>query len=556
MAAPNGWDTGPIDKRDYSVCRVFDNMNQVAKVLVANQNYTSIDCSCCCSCLAYGAPIKTPQGFQALETLRVGAEVHTAAISTGPAEAALAWTPRPVRGSNGTPPSGKAPMVLVQFGAGGHLICTSDQIFLMPGGKVKRASALSVLDQLVDEAGKSVPIHVVRLVEYSGGVHHITTGRYHGEMNGHLLEAAGVVVGDYALQSADFGDLLVSGPTIGTPEYERQFKGHQVGVHTFATPNAAAAAPIPATVRLYTAKGAPIPEGAGMFFTGAQSIDILAKAKLRPFGDRAGIADLNYVFALSRAFYPEIDFWLDWDNPSPTAYACVVYGRKTVVVAGQLLRILGLGIEAYAVIVGACIGRFVRVADGAIVDGPMLPTVQADYYDVGYTMRTVWRDRCSELAKAGVEQVEKLFDMVTEADPNDAKGDAANPLEDPSLACRRLTLLSARLGGTLPPCAGGEPDDSGLRLDRAQPGSRPTEVVLIFNTALDATKAAQLGNYTLKPGVALTSAKIADDPTVVILSGPFAPATAYFVTVANLTTSDGQGLDDDYDIARFVTAGA
>ncbi len=303
----------------------------------------------------------------------------------------------------------------------------------MPSGKVKRAATLSVLDHLVDTRGNSVPVQAVKLVEYSGGVHHITTGRYRGELNGHLLEAAGAVIGDYALQSADLGDLLVTGPTIGTSDYDRQFSGHRVGVHAFAATKTAGAASagavttaLQATTRLYTAQGAPIPDRAGTFFTPGQSVDILAKATLRPFGDRAGIADLNYVFALSRTFYPDIDFWLDWDNPTPTAYAFVAFGRKTVVVAGQLLRIEGLGIEAYAVIVGACIGRFVRISDGAIVDAPMLPTVQADYYGVGYTMRTVWHDRYGELARAGIDQVQSLFDMVT---ADNAKGDPEDPLE-------------------------------------------------------------------------------------------------------------------------------
>ncbi len=80
--------------------------------------------------------------------------------------------------------------------------------------------------------------------------------------------------------------------------------------------------------------------------------------------------------------------------------------------------------------------------------------------------------------------------------------------------------------------------------------------MLVFNRSLDAIKAADLANYTLKPAVALTAAAVTDDPTIVALSGPFQPKTAYIVQVANLTTADGKGLDEDYEVARFVTAEA
>ncbi len=122
MAVPKGWNTGPIEKRNYSVCRIFDDVDDQVDFLLSHPDYTHVKCACCCSCFAYGTPIMTPQGFQAIETLRVGAEVQSAVVSTGPNGVSLTWQPRPVRGSNGTPPSGVTPMVLVHFGAGAHLI--------------------------------------------------------------------------------------------------------------------------------------------------------------------------------------------------------------------------------------------------------------------------------------------------------------------------------------------------------------------------------------------------------------------------------------------------
>ena len=46
-----------------------------------------------------------------------------------------------------------------------------------------------------------VPIRVISIGEYQGGIHHIAAEReFKGELDGHLLISAGVISGDYLLE--------------------------------------------------------------------------------------------------------------------------------------------------------------------------------------------------------------------------------------------------------------------------------------------------------------------------------------------------------------------
>lgn len=550
MACPKGWDSQPISSRDYSKCVVFDDMNSLVQYLMAHPDYSSYNCYCCCSCFAYDTPILTPGGLQAIQKLAPGDDVSVASINTVGGKLSLEWGAKQVRLSSGVPPvpGAATPMVLVHYGSGLHLLCTGDQVFLQGDGRLKRANQLTVLDKLVDPNGNPVDIVAVKLVEFSGGVHHIATGRYSGEVNGHLLLAGGVVAGDYALQNAPIDELMVDAPVIGTKEYDDLCAAQKIGHHVFAAATVRDADhPLPSCVRLYTANGSDIPSNADSYFTQPQSIDILANAKLRPFGDRSGIPDLNYVFALFRAFYPDINFWMDWDSPLPTAYSFIAYGQKTVVFSGQLLRIDGLTMPGYAAIVASCVGHFMKPQGITPLPTGMLPNIQADYFGIGVGMRQVWYDRFYDLMQQGMPQIEMLFGYVS---PDNAKGNPLDPLQEPSLDCRKVTILTAWLGGQIPECAGGPPPVNDLRLEGAQVDNGVP--VLYFNRPVDGDTAKVIANYTFKPAATLSAATLMNDPTAVALTGDFAADTPYMVQVANLKTQDGYAIDPAYDVTRFV----
>ena len=94
-------------------------------------------------------------------------------------------------------------MVYVQYGDGQRFVVTPDHLFLMPDGKLKRAERLVPgRDQFVLAKGGTTPIVSLAIGAYQGGVHNIaaTDTSVDGRLEGHLLDANGIVSGDYALQ--------------------------------------------------------------------------------------------------------------------------------------------------------------------------------------------------------------------------------------------------------------------------------------------------------------------------------------------------------------------
>jgi hypothetical protein len=342
---------------------------------------------------------------------------------------------------------------------------------------------------------------------------------------------------------------------IASKEYDAQMSHARVAMHAFhasASADTLAATMQSHGLRLYVGSGQPVPEGAGHYFTVPQRADILAGSKLRSFGDRTCVADLQYIFKIYKAFYPDITFFMDWDNPNPDAYAFSAYGEKFVVVAGGLVRVGGLTFKGLATIVGGCVGRFIDPGPPATkLDSGLLPTVQADYYGVGLVMRTAWYENFFDICDGGIKEIEALFTAAAA----DGGGNSDNPLEEPSLDCRKETMMNAWLGGALPPCAGGPQPPTDLRLQGAQiaPVDGTATPVLYFNHPVDPTSAGDVANYAVKPSVALTSATVqSDDQTGVALAGPYVAGTAYMVIVSNLTDSSGNPLDPNYDVVRFV----
>lgn len=96
---------------------------------------------------------------------------------------------------------GQWTMVYLRFGEEQSLICTPDAVVLLPNGELRRSVKLNPRDQLVDKDGNAVPIESVVLGYYLGGVHDLATDAPTGSIDGHLLVANGVVIGDYTLET-------------------------------------------------------------------------------------------------------------------------------------------------------------------------------------------------------------------------------------------------------------------------------------------------------------------------------------------------------------------
>src|SRR5262245_35140321 len=82
-------------------------------------------CVCTCSCLAFGTPVEDGSGeAKAIESYVVGDEVMTAGAD-------LAWTPRPVVYSGGTPGASLQKFAVLVTYLDTAIVVTSDHLFLL-----------------------------------------------------------------------------------------------------------------------------------------------------------------------------------------------------------------------------------------------------------------------------------------------------------------------------------------------------------------------------------------------------------------------------------------
>jgi hypothetical protein len=147
-------------------------------------------------CYLWGTKIGIQNGVRTIESFQTGDQVLAAG-------SCLSWTTTKIQFSSGTSPESHQPaMVCIRYGDAGTLIVTPDHPFLLPSGKLKRASRLVLgADRLVSTSGLPVEIHELSVGEYVGGVHNIASNHsFTGSMDGHLLQSEGIVSGDFTLQ--------------------------------------------------------------------------------------------------------------------------------------------------------------------------------------------------------------------------------------------------------------------------------------------------------------------------------------------------------------------
>ena len=147
------------------------------------------------------------------------------------------WQQIPIRFSSGTGGDSNSSMIQVRFGdpdSPESVISTRNQLFLLPGKKLKRASTLVPgQDHLVRPDGSTVPVLDLVSGKFSKGVHMISTSNATTtDMAGHLIIANGVICGDYSLQLTHLEEakpsLMAGGreelPEFGTKEYGLRYK--------------------------------------------------------------------------------------------------------------------------------------------------------------------------------------------------------------------------------------------------------------------------------------------------------------------------------------------
>lgn len=436
-------------------------------------SFYQLTCYCCCSCYANGTKIAIPTGVRAIEYFAVGDEVMAASLDKGK----ITWSPRKVTFSQGTGDSGhQSAMVYLHYGEDDkQIIVSTDQVFLMSAGKLKRADVLVPgKDLLVDEWGNPVVIHEVSIGEYDGGVHHISTGiNKSGDINGHLLLSEGVISGDFSVQINSQG-LMEQGimedhkdlPKIGTEEYEKSNlhlseEVYNVAQSTAVTENHKSDVKRLAKFYVHGERLTQIPETAAAYFDKAQAEDIKKNAPQWGFGE-IGInsAMVKYVIKLFKGFYPNIEFYYDQANKNVNAYAFEQMSTPTIIITGGLTRVKSLGQEGISLILAHMISAVQKLtppgANGWTSVG------MADYYSVSVLMNVYFGSYYTTVYRTGIKQLQKhLFEFINSKDDK-YTNDPYKPTIDIRFDC-----LDAGNGMDFPPPGVGGPVLGGLKVEKA-----------------------------------------------------------------------------------------
>jgi hypothetical protein len=546
-----------IDSRYFPPDQIF---TECAKLAALNQGWVGGQCFCCCSCLAKDTLIATATGLQKIGNLMEGDKISVGSRQSD--SSSLIWAEVEVGFSAGTDTGVQPNAIYLGFDNDEtpDLICTAAQVFLLSDGRYTTARKLRPGQELMRQDGTPQPISFISMGEYRGGVHHISTKLdWEDSPDGHLIVAAGVVVGDYVLQ-VNFDDLDKSLkepehdqlPNIGTPQYEDHHVNNIVRTDVsfeFAHPSSQAAqqesadtrSTLNGTFQTYTDTKQLIPAGAQSFLTQAQAEDLLKNSVQLPVSAPVPHDTFVTITKQLSGFYPDVQFSFDTTNFTPNIYAFEAYGKKNVVVTGGLARTQGFGYEGMMMAIGNAIGRFYgdkpKNARGYSSVGA------SDYFAFGVLSRNIWIGGSQWYAYclAAYTQWKNLFDKIT---GEHAKGNAEFPLNDPSLECRILTVEQAIGGGSIPECAGGEPAPK-LELEKAY--LKDDGVKLIFSLGLDPGSLTDLTNFSFEPVAEVTNVSIGKDTKYVVnVKAKLEPATTYRVSVRNLISYLGSTLDVDH----------
>ncbi len=527
------------------------NVNQICKeegwpighkVLVCDT--TGYCCNCTCSCFINGTLIAIPDSkFEAIEKIQVKDKVLVAGTD-------LNWQEANVMFSNGTADDSVSFLLEVTYAEGDQkkkLACTEDQPFLMPSKLLKRADKLMVGDSLVLSDGSTAQVTEIKQVIIEKGVHHISTGIVKPDsLDGHLLNVQGVVAADYVVQlfqdelaylfeasllrAARNADQVIARDKVKEVSLEEYVASGKQKEYSFWK-------------NTLLKNSIKMPEPPSSFLTSSQALEVRRFVPKYSYGDVNRISQIEYLFTIFKAFYPEVNFLSDWTNEGGNAYAKALDTEYYLILQGGLARCKPVSLEGLALIIshelGHIYGGAPKQPDGLSCD------TQSDFYATHIVMRKVWyEDLYSEMVFPGIDQIKVLFSYLTDADKK-VKGCVT-----PTLNCRIETLMAGVTSAQLPPCAGG-PCDPNLVVVGAE-ARDAGEVNIIFSEELDKESAENLQNYLFTPPVKILSVKmIGTDSKEVRAIGEFEHGGEYKVAVSNVVAKNGDTLDPELNNTSF-----
>ncbi|MGN6373511.1 MAG: hypothetical protein ACTHM1_11080 [Solirubrobacteraceae bacterium] len=476
-----------------------------SKLIMENPSWEFANCYCCCACFADNTMIGLPDGESQILEIEVGENV----LAGSPSGTAISWEPAIVTFSNGTGGESLEPaMVYLEYGEKRKMVCSTDQPLMLADGLLTTASRLKVGDQLMGVDGEPQDVLLATIGNYKGGVHHIATGKWTGSIDKHLIQANGIVAGDFALQlhfAEVPSDQKVSGygamPEIGTGEYAEENSHTEASGELSLYASPAAEPEVDNEVFAVYGPQADLPLGAQSFITAEQAQDIVENGVQEPITERSGYSLAQKAIELVSGFHRDFVYYVDWGRSEPNVYAFEQYGQKVVLVCGGLARMEGVGFTGLTMAVAQAVARFIG---GDPKDGAGYScTGQADLYAFGVISQQVWFGApWMKQTMEAIEQLTKLFKWIS---PENAEGNPRNVCGEPSIECREETWMIALAGGALPVCAGGEAI-APITVEQAKAVS-DTEVQVVFSQAPVPSQAEDLAKYSLAPAGTIASAK-------------------------------------------------
>ncbi|UVM52971.1 hypothetical protein LOY38_13535 [Pseudomonas sp. B21-015] len=396
-------------------------------------------------------------------------------------------------------------MMFIEFAGNKQLIASVDHLFFLASGKLKRADRLVPhKDQLMSAEGTPLDILSSLSGTWDKGLHHIATDmHFNGSLNGHLINSAGVVSGDYCLQINQH-ELIKMG-LMDAPETSPAF-----GSKAFAAANPHLAVTrasalksgeilsnvaLPQGFSAFNPEGGMyIPAGAAQFLTDAQASDIVnnKKASFLDLTSDSGIDAVNYLLKVFKAFYPSINILVDTANPNFNTYGFEMYGQQHLVISGEITRLNGLYSDGYKFIIAQGIARLLgstpKDQDGFTY------AAAADFYAVSSIFREVFFLDSDDLFNNSLDQIKAVFGYIS---PANAVGNPDNLANDPSIKCRIGSINTGIFGGSVLPCACND-----LALLSADPDSsdpHQLRLELNFNKDIAPLSVKDLYNFKFTP---------------------------------------------------------
>jgi len=150
---------------------------------------------------ATGTPIGISDGWKTIEQMVSGSSALAGTLTGDESNRTVSWTNQYVLRK--TEHFGITPitMVYITYGDNKELIVTPGHLFISKDGTLRQASTVYVGMELLQADGTETPIQSVTFNSYTGAVYTLAVVEvYQENSDGHLLNANGIVMGDYVLE--------------------------------------------------------------------------------------------------------------------------------------------------------------------------------------------------------------------------------------------------------------------------------------------------------------------------------------------------------------------